>query len=242
MVARRPLIFGVVGWGDPTSAGLYDATYCTLGGVAKSEPDPSVTCLTANEYVCNRLALALGLPVPPGAFIRTVDRSVAFVSLRFGSLTESIPPVIPADLARDQPLVAGGIIAFDCWIRNSDRHTGNLAYRKGVIPPTMFDHGLCLGGESRSGIAGLSNEISKPGYPHCLSAHIKTARHLENWLTTIKALPLVTMTSILEEVVSVNLLTSREAKMITAFLRHRQMHLHSVLQQTLSHLPDWGLL
>ncbi len=88
---RQPMVFAVVGWGDRVGEGVYGARFCTLPGVVKSDIEPEGTCLAANEYICNRLALALGLPAPPGGLIRIADGRVAFVSLRFGSLKDLHP-------------------------------------------------------------------------------------------------------------------------------------------------------
>ncbi len=241
MARRRPLIFGVAAWGSPVGQGVYDARFCTLGGVVKADQDPTQSCTAANEYICNRLALALGLPAPPGGLIRTEDGQPAFVSMRFGSLTESPPPVVPPDFVKDQPRIAAGIVAFDCWIANSDRHERNLAYRRGTIPPAIFDHGLCLGGESRSAIPQLPTRVDEPGFNNCLAPLIQTSEYLDEWRFAISGLPKTTISAIIEDIVGVGLLTIGEGNLIAGFLRSRQGILRRLLERKMPQVLDWGL-
>jgi hypothetical protein len=241
VVRRRPIIYGVMEWGDPVGQGAYGATFCTLGGVVKADDDPTQTCTAANEYICNRLALALGLPAPPGGLIRMRDQRPAFVSLRFGSLKEAPPPVVPTQFMSDHPDLASGTVAFDCWVANPDRHPGNLAYRRSSIPPAMFDHGLCLAGESRSSIYSMINRVDDPAFENCLTPLLSTAKILEAWVHTIGALPRPTIDGIIAETVGVGLLTADEARLIGGFLRIRQHTLHRLLRMRMLHLPDWGL-
>jgi hypothetical protein len=77
------LVFEIDAWGDPVGEGISGARYCTLGGVAKIN-GPNSQLGVANEYICGRLALVLGLPVPVGEVVRTPDGEIAYVALRPG--------------------------------------------------------------------------------------------------------------------------------------------------------------
>jgi hypothetical protein len=101
-----------------------------MEGIAKDDSSEHYT--VANEYICNRAALAVGLPVPPGTIAKKADRTNMFVCLRFTAGPTSLPAVDPADLVADHPQLAAGIIAFDCWVGNWDRHAGNFAYAQGA--------------------------------------------------------------------------------------------------------------
>jgi hypothetical protein len=67
-----------------------------------------------------------------------------FVSMRFSAGPTSLPPVNPAELVAHRPEVAAGIVAFDCWVANWDRHAGNIAFVPGVSGVGVFDHGRTL--------------------------------------------------------------------------------------------------
>jgi hypothetical protein len=129
--------------------------YCTISGVAKSNSG-NAPYAVANEFICGRLGLMIGLPIPPGMVARTDDGNLAYISLRFGPKGELSPPVIPEHLVEDNPSIAAGINAFDCWIGNEDRHPGNVAYVRGQSqrPATVFDHSHALLGFERGGAVG----------------------------------------------------------------------------------------
>lgn len=116
-------------WGDPLP-GASAPRYCTLSGIAKLN-SASAPYAVANEFICGRLGLMVGLPVPPGVVVTADDGRLAYVSLRFGPKGQRPPPTIPEHLVEDKPSVAAGIIAFDCWIGNEDRHQENVAYVRG---------------------------------------------------------------------------------------------------------------
>jgi hypothetical protein len=77
-------------------------------GVAKVNSAPN-SYTVANEYICGRLALSIGLPAPPGVIVRAQNGSLAYLSLRFDDGVRP-PPVIGKDLADDHPHVASGVV------------------------------------------------------------------------------------------------------------------------------------
>ncbi len=125
--------------------GTAGARACTIHGVIKQNT-PGAPHLVANEFICGRLAAAMGLPVPPGGIVKLDDDSLAYVSLRFGLNGEQPPPAYADELVADLPDLALRIVAFDCWVANRDRHEGNLTYERRAIPPMVFDHEKALMG------------------------------------------------------------------------------------------------
>ena len=61
----KPSIVRAVEWRSEVGVGASGAVFVTLDAVGKFDVDPAVTACVAAEYVCNRLAIACGLPVPP---------------------------------------------------------------------------------------------------------------------------------------------------------------------------------
>lgn len=133
--------------------GTAGAYVCALQGVLKQN-SASSPFLVANEFVCGRLAICMGLPVPAGDVVQLPDgQSAGYISLRFGQ--EQPPRVIPSEFVRDHRGLALRLLAFDCWIANDDRHEGNLAYARGLIPPMIFDHDKALLGPGEDGLQGV---------------------------------------------------------------------------------------
>ena len=64
-------------------AGASGAVEVQLSGIAKDDSSEAYT--VANEYICVRLAAAIGLPVPPGTIAHTSGGKNMFVSLRFSA-------------------------------------------------------------------------------------------------------------------------------------------------------------
>ena len=71
----------------------------------------------------------MGLPIPLGVILER-DRQLYYASLHVAVAGEKLPPATEDDLdaiAADESL-ACGIVMFDSWIVNEDRHVGNISY------------------------------------------------------------------------------------------------------------------
>ncbi|MEQ1699594.1 MAG: hypothetical protein ABMA25_05760 [Ilumatobacteraceae bacterium] len=237
----KPSIVKAVEWRGEVGVGVAGAVFVTLDAVGKFDVDPSITAGVAAEYLCNRLAIACGLPVPGASLTRRTDGSIAYTSIRFGSLKQNPAPVVPAAFVAEFPDLAAGIVAFDAWTLNRDRNAGNVAYIQNVQPPMIFDHEGCLGGKDRSSIVNLVDELQTALSPgHCLAAHLTTAADLQAWTHVISGVHPRAWRTPLQELRAVRLLTAGEAKAIGEYLENRRRLLVSVLRSSLPEL-DWGL-
>ncbi len=233
-------------WGDHVGAGTAtDPRYCTMEGVAKlnSEQYPFTV---ANEFVCSRLALVLGLPVPPGVVVRTDDDRLAYVALRFGHKGERPPPVIPADVVADNPVVAAGVVSFDSWIGNLDRHAANIAYVRDVVPVTIFDHSHALFGPHRQGAADrLREQTAAAMVSGCLLPHLTAGSHFRGWSERIASVHNDTITDLCRAMLVPGGITPDESEAARTFLVHRKTRILEFLEQskgTMPNLTDWGLV
>lgn len=238
----KPSIVRAIEWKAEVGSGASGAVFVTLDAVGKFDSDPAVTAGVAVEYVCNRLAIACGLPAPGASLTRRADGTTAFTSIRFGSLTQLPAPVVAADLAADYPDLAAGIVAFDAWTLNRDRNVGNVAYIRGTQPPMIFDHDCCLNGRDRSSITRLVDDLhTRLPASHCLAPHLMTAANLERWSHTIAGVQPRAWQTPLGELAAARLLSAAEVKAISQFLNYRKLVLRDVLRASLPHLTDWGL-
>jgi len=172
--------------GGPVGRGVTDAYYVNVTGIAKSDKNGSNIVL--NEYVCHHLATGLMLPVPTGFVI---DRSGEshFVSLDFTFAGEDLPPADVQFLIANQGFFAIGIILFDIWIMNSDRHIRNIAYDTINNRVQIFDHSHSLFGFGDIKMH-LAQNVKKPYIDrHCLAQEIKSVEGMREWNDRINQLP-----------------------------------------------------
>ncbi len=236
MSAARSSIFRIEAWGDPVGVGASGAVYCTLQGVAKQNK-PNEPFLVANEFICGRLALMLGLPVPPTIIVQAADASLAHVMLRFGKAGERPPPANVSALVTREPELAGAMIAFDVWIGNTDRHNGNFAYEPDLIPLTLFDHSHALFGPGADGINRLKSSRDAPAFGSCLANEVTTVDHVGKWAGRIDAMHAEAIHRVCAEVRDLGGLTAEAHSAAVDFLVHRKGKVFDMLRSTPAALP-----
>lgn len=232
-------------WGDPVGDGASGSRYCTLGGVAKTNtPAPYAV---ANEYICGRLGLLMGLPVPPGVIVGADDGRPAFVCLRFGRRGEKPPPVIAQHLVEDEEFMAAGIVAFDCWIGNEDRHDRNLAYsRDPPLDLAVFDHSHALMGSDPGGaVHRFSDNLDKTYVGSgCLAPLMSKGGAFPEWAKRIQSVDPGVIKSTCRAVKRVGAATEPEVRAAEEFILHRRTRILRYLQHDVNALPrvmEWGL-
>lgn len=229
-------------WGDPVGAGVSGARYCTMEGVAKLNT-PQAPYTVANEFICGRLGLLVGLPTPPGVITRTDDDEMAYVSMRFGDKGELPPPVIPTEVVHDNPMAAAGIVVFDCWILNGDRHPGNLAYERGSLPLLMFDHSHALFGPAE-GVSRLENYAGRPLVAGCLHTELSKGAELDDWCDRIAGIDGRIIRDLTEQMADIGAISADEAAKCHDLLKDRKTELRDLLREEPDKFPNvtqWGL-
>lgn len=194
-MAHRPGIYHAVTWRGPVANGnVSDVQTVELIGYAKQN-DERYPYLVANEFVASRIGTQLGLPLPPGAPLNPPERgqSPAWVTLSFTpGVGQQLPPVDPAAVVAADPVVAAGVVVFDIFIGNTDRHAWNLAYMPSQRRLEVFDHGHALLGtgnpvpETRFRTIRDTLAIEGTlGNRHCLLDYLESAKHVSHWCETI---------------------------------------------------------
>lgn len=146
-----------------------------------------------NELICGELGRFIRLPVPPFAvtYHEADGSKPLFSSLDFNNTRDTLPPIIPEScVERVLPLCAG-ILVFDIFIANRDRHDENLLADNADRPKAMhvFDHDQALLGGSPaypfSGIERLEKTVDRlgitgssitGGHPHVFLPLITTCK------------------------------------------------------------------
>jgi hypothetical protein len=260
-LARRPNIYYAAAWKNPVAQGVSDTWYVELRGYAKVASADVPYCV-ANEYVCGRIGQLLGLPIPPGGVIQpqTDDQGAAWVTLNFSPKSEPLPPVDPEAVVAAASDLAAGVVVFDVFIGNTDRHAGNLAFLPSQKRLDVFDHSHALMGvrqgriqhrlEELRTMTGLSGAAidGVSSNRHCLLDHVSDAPALLGWAEELQAVVSDRfLQRICAEVAALNVgATAEEAMHVEEFLGERRADLKRLLYTNRDEFKairhdDWGM-
>jgi hypothetical protein len=196
-----------------------------VAGIAKTNaPHPTVV---ANELVCNRLASALLLPTPPGFLIHHND-SPYYVSLNFNLAGHSLPPADPAAVAAVKPDLSWGIVLFDIWVLNDDRHPQNMSHDTTTNAVHIFDHSHALFAKNRDHLNNSANALGFGG--ECLAPRIGTLAGLDHWCARFAALPEFFIRTVVEDIAEPQFgVTSEDATFYANWLIDRRGRLKDLV-------------
>jgi hypothetical protein len=218
--------------------GASGAIEVQMYGIAKDDTTEPYTVV--NEYVCSRLGMAVGLPVPPATIAMDSNGKYMFVSMRFTAGLASLPPVNPAELVAGRPEVAAGIVAFDCWVGNWDRHAGNIAFVPGVSGVSVFDHGrTLLRTPSGAGIAEIGKWRTQPCLfrQSALLPHVNDHGLLTRWAERISLVTKELISDACGTAARLGACTLAEAQAAEEFLEYRKTGVMSYLSAERGMLP-----
>lgn len=245
----EPGFYEVTAIGAGVGEGVTGSRYCHLGGILKTDSSEAPYTV-ANELVASRLAGLLGLPVPPGTVVSLADGTMAYAMLRFGLAGESPPPVNVSQFVLNRSKLAAGIVLFDAWILNADRHAGNIAY----VPPSrdlvsVFDHGHALLGtwENKATEYMRANlDTHALGYG-CIISQLSHTKDLEEWIQAIQGVRDAAIKEVCRPLSGLGLCTKDERDVLVSFLVHRKKTLRDLVQQGRGAFAgiadgDWGLV
>lgn len=206
--------------------------------------------MTANEYVSATLGTLIGLPIPPFAMLEKTTagtrESLWFSSLSYLKEGENLPAVNPNVAYASLPEVCAGVIVFDLWIANCDRHDRNLSFDPNTAPKRLnvFDHGHALFGIV--GAARLTRLMDKftlaetadsGAFRHCLMDQLDDAMRLKNWIDRINALPRFQISDVCANAFVLGLIDRDESRLLLEFLVRRRRMLRELLTANLGQFP-----
>lgn len=222
-------IFEALTFGPDVDAGDSAPRYCTLGGVAKMNT-PERPFLVVNEYVCAELGRLMGLPAVPGVVVSGRGGETGFVSLRFGPKDERPPPALIGEFVSREPMLAAGVVVFDCWIANQDRHDENMAYTKRSRSLHLYDHDRAL-----LGTRGV-DRLTEVREQHLLAHHwvareLRTGEHFRLWSGVVARIGEMAIGLALKELLSGGLVDQSQAAAATEFLHHRASRIPAMIKE-----------
>ena len=221
-------------WGGPIGEGATGSYHAGVAGVAKTW-NANEPYIVSNELVCGELGRAIRLPVPPG-FIIERDGVPYHVSLNFNLSGENLPPADAVALVANAPTLACGIVLFDIWIMNDDRHQRNLSFDTSTRAVQLFDHSHAFmrGQCNRATANGKINQLAIGN--HCLAPHLLSWDSSDEWIERIMAVPEFFIRAVISDAAEVGL-PSADVDFHAEFLLDRRKRLVNILKQNGSSFP-----
>ena len=224
--------------GPSVGNGATQSVHVGVAAIAKRNIDGQ-PYIVPNELICAALASACRLPIPPGFLVKHDDQS-AFVSMNFNLSGENLPPADPGQIVALHPDMAWGIVLFDVWVCNVDRHNGNLSYDAGTDTLQIFDHSHALFGQGgRPHLEAQTNALAIGG--QCLARHLTTLAGANDWLARISAVPEFYVRSVCSEVTTLGI-AAGDSEWIAEFLLNRRMKIKALVNANRAHfaaVQDW---
>jgi hypothetical protein len=181
-----------------------------------------------NEFICNRLAIALSLSCPLGDIGRLAADELAWISFAATQDGETIaPPDIIDEVAVKYPDFAAGVLVFDEWVMNYDRTDENIIWFPGMTP-YVIDHGEAL--------FTMRQQLTQPDGPytpvtasHAFRGHV-SADAVSKWIGKVNALSLDAITEPLAMARSWGLVSADDARSAATLLDGRRRWLTPMLR------------
>ncbi len=245
--------------GRQLGIGVAQSRYVYLSAVAKENSASAAPYCIPNELICGELGRFLRLPVPPVGIVSQVRGEPLFASLDFNLTGNSLPPVNVVNCVNVFPSLSAGLLLFDIWVANCDRHAGNFSVDFYGTPPQMniFDHSHALFGyaagqgeirlttlRDRLGISWTTNNPVDSGqHRHCLLDAVSDDDHFDFWLNRIRATPDFYIEEICQDAEPYGL-TAQEVSTAIDFLKARRDNMKQIIsnnQAEFSAIQTWRL-
>lgn len=226
MAITRYKFWGV---GNKTNNGVTDSFNVGVHGIAKTN-SPGMENVIINEYICQKLAEIICLPIPTG-FIVNNGGIPYFVSLNFNMSGEDLPPSDPIQIVEKFPDLSAGIVLFDTWISNPDRHRQNIAHDTFSGQVQIFDHSHALLSNENIIEHLESNKVQANLGQHCLAPVLKNFDGAQEWNNRILQVPEYYIKQIFIDSVDLGLDASLVPYCVDYFLERRQQ-LFSLLKRS----------
>ncbi len=196
-----------------------------------------------NEFIAGEIGHFLRLPIPPSGITYGEGGLVLFSGLDFNFDKLQLPHIVPDLCWAALPNLCTGVVLFDIFIVNSDRHDENLAVDNVAKPTAMrvFDHDQALLGGGDPAMVGierlnkLTNRLGvtagavSRGNRHCLLVHVDTDKYFEPWIARIDAIPDWFLSDVCSEARACGL-TKPEATAVREFLVSRRNGLREIIK------------
>lgn len=212
--------------GSPVGAGAMQSIHVGVAGVAKAAMT-GMPYAVSNELICGYLARAILLPVPPG-FLINKGGVPHHVSLNFNLAGQDLPPADASAIVAAHPRLAWGILLFDAWVVNFDRHCGNISFDQASNQVQVFDHSHAFCHTNLQ--QHLNANVTSLGIGgHCLAPEVVDTAGFDEWHTRIMCVPEFYIREVVSAAVGAGLPPS-EVQFCTDYLLARRQNLRSIFE------------
>ena len=176
------------------------------------------------------------MPCPPGALMQK-DADTYFFSLDFNIAGQALPPVSAPALVAKFPRLVWGIIVFDAFVMNSDRHPGNIAHDTSTDKVQIFDHShafLSPGGDIDQTLAARRNDLAIGG--HCLAGEINTLDGKDEWIAKVGLIPDYFIEGLIVAGCDCGIPSNKKDLLIT-FVKQRRDNLKNLFDASMNKFP-----
>ncbi|MFC0546623.1 hypothetical protein [Kutzneria chonburiensis] len=195
-----------------------------------------------NDYISSALGLSIGLSVPPGALVELDGGIYGYTCMAFGLKGDRLPPAILGKLVLERPWEAWGIVAFDQWVANTDRHDGNVAYHP-KVGVAAFDHDLALLGRCSKDLSSmLRSERDREVRSHEFAPYFQSAEYLDSWCTRIAGVQKEEIRRLVNNCLAVDLVNKEVAEELIRYIDHRKSRVREFISRTsgeYSKVTEW---
>lgn len=228
--------------------GVNDSWWIRHQGVGRESSDDS-PYLVPNEWIASNIgAHFLRLPIPPFSLMRKHNEKGMFVSWKYGKHGIMPADVNPSACYASNPPLCAGIVAFDVFIGNSDRHCGNIKVDDPASPTAIevFDHDHSLFGACGDAVRRLQSIEGKTGLDgyHCLASEVNDFDLLRPWIEKIRTIPCWWLEDLCDEVIGLGV-TADQVAVLKLFLTERRLNLFNILKSNAKEFPkinNWPML
>lgn len=221
----------IVQLGVPSEDGATEARWAEAEVLVKD--NSAHANVVVNEFLANRLAVAVGVPVPMGDLWIDDTGRPHWVIAAIKDRGFDLPPPSETEMALVPEATRGLMVAFDAWILNPDRHESNVL-ADGAGHAWLIDHDQALLGEmaAEARVDGLRTLHERPhrdtGGVWAGSARPERAAVTAGALR-IRSAPSAVLERAASEARRVGLLDAPAAAAVTAMLSARRENLSRLL-------------
>lgn len=223
MLAHR---YKVWGWGARSSTGSDEVIKWTAGITCLAKRHRDSPYEVFNELVCMQLGRALGLPIPIG-FVLEKDGDLYYCSANLALFDGEAPDADFELFAEKDHRTALGVVVFDAWVANADRHSRNAIYDDIDNQIYIFDHGMALLGNR--GTSYLHESRGQLRLCEDLTFEIADASSFSEWYNRVLGIPEFMITDAIRDAAKTGIGLDEQQE-VADFLIHRRNELPQLLK------------
>lgn len=237
---NQPSFFDQQGFVDfgllPGASEPHIIAWLRQGHYVAKQHDPRKPWTLVSEWLCADIASLLGLPIPAR---RIIPFNGKWLGFELRSEAKSFQPGMEQNIINSE--VIAGMIAFDVWVCNRDRHGGNVLLQRpsdGMQKYTLslIDHSHALIGDLPDLIA-LQEFIERNNDPRCfvmpmpqqLRSVVCSLGDYTSWLIKIEGFDIEQLKATAQAIPTEWIPSQKQLTGLVEFVAHRASNVKSLI-------------